>query len=157
MQTQTSIPQKNVKLLLAIGVALSAYLVQFIETWVWSPAWALLVFIVVLVLDYASAIMWSLKQKKGFITEKSRKFWFQFFLQVSTLGLTFIWPRIIDLYGPESVKPLVQQLPGAAYMFMISYNFLSFIKNATLAGGYNGPVAKFLKKYIDPHKNNPKD
>lgn len=146
----------NVKIILALFVSLAVCVVQFIEAWVWSPAWTLGLFLIVLAMDYVSALLLSLKRGKGYDSTKSRKFFFQLFAQITALGAIYNYPKINSIFGNDAVQPVLESLPGWLFMFMFSYNILSLIKNSTLLGGFNGPVAKFLHKYIDPHKNEPK-
>lgn len=138
---------------LAIIIGILTWISEFISHWVWNPPYALGFMTVVLICDWISAIARDCKIANGFSTQKSERFVLKLIAYWMILGIVFNLPRINTIHGTESVQSLINKMPSAIYMVMLSYTITSIVKNWVLAKQLDGRIAKVINKYIDTYKN----
>jgi len=153
----TGLQYRNLALLDAIFAFQLALIsmVSFINEWVWSPAYTLAIYFILLGADFLSGVAVGMKIKKeGFLTAKGQRIFIIFPAHLIILGVLFNAGRINTDIG---IKDIPEGLfTGAArgfYFYVMGINLLSFAKNLALLGLMPPKAAEFLAKYVDKNKN----
>ena len=125
-------------------------LVSFVEQWIWSPLWSLLGFTFILLVDFILSIIID----GSFNTKKGIKFVMSVVVAWVILGVAHNLPRLNAEFGAGMVDAKVFALFGTViYIVWLLFNLLSIVKKSALLGLIPKPIAVFLIKYIDKHKN----
>lgn len=153
----TGVQYKNLAIL-DIAVALQLALlsmVHFIDTWVWSPPYSLIVYFVLLGADFLSGVAVGMKVKKeGFLTAKGQRIFIIFPAHLIILGVLFNAGRINADLGIQQIGDGVFTFGARAfYFYVMGINLISFAKNLALLGMLPPQAAEFLAKYVDKNKN----
>jgi len=144
--------QMLIKITLILGSVISS-LLFFIETWVWSPFWSLMLIWVIIAADFITGLSVSLKRKEGFHSNKAEKSLKVFLVYTFLLGMVYNTPKINEAFGYNGVQELLEHFPKFTYIYMFSYTFLSFLKNAVLLNLLPEQMALPIYNYIDTYKN----
>lgn len=156
--------------ILLTALSINFIMTTFIEQWVWTPAWTLLLFWGVLTLDFFCAVSVAmLNQKKalektlppakavglrGFSTEKATKFIVT--LIVVTMVLMFLHLidiAAVDMGMDKSISVYMDKFSVVVYWVWLLFNFVSAIKHMTILGIVPEQIANFFIKYVDVQKN----
>ena len=125
-------------------------LVSFVEQWIWSPLWSLLGFTFILLVDFILSIIID----GAFNTKKGVKFVMSVVVAWVILGVAHNLPRLNAEFGAGMVDAKVFALFGTViYLVWLLFNLLSIVKKSALLGLIPKPIAAFLIRYIDKHKN----
>lgn len=143
-----------VNLLLSAEFALFS-LTGFLEQWLWSPLYSLIIYLIVLTADFISGIFVGMKvRNEGFLTQKGQRLPVILVCHLILLGVFFNLGKINDDLGVKGVDDVVfNGIARAFYFYVITINLTSFIKNLVMLGYVKGAVADFFTKYIDKQKN----
>lgn len=143
---------------LILLTATGGALVPFIEQWLWSPAWTLLVFGGVFIVDWATAIGVSFVRGGGFESKKLLitilKGIFFYFLFISLYVFNLVFAGLFPTMEPIETMAL---LPKIMFLYAMVSTFLSSIKNAAILGIVDNATVAFIYKYIDVYKNQATD
>lgn len=125
-------------------------IVTFVEQWVWSPLWSLMGFTIILLVDFILSII----IEGAFNTKKGVKFVMSVVVAWVILGVAHNLPRLNAEFGEGIIDAKVFSLFGTAvYLVWLLFNLLSIVKKSALLGLIPKPIASFLIRYIDRHKN----
>lgn len=156
-KTITGIQYKSLAMLdLMLSIQLAFFsLFDFVNQWIWSPPYSLVVYFIVLGADFLSGVAVGMKVKnEGFMTQKGQRLFIIFPAHLVILGVLFNLGRINSDIGFKGVDEAI--FNGAArafYFYVIGINLISFMKNLVMLGYIKGAVATFFENYIDKHKN----
>ncbi len=135
---------------------------EVIEIWLWSPAWTLILFWLVFTLDFFSAVAVSISAEKkdkdvdvkGFNTRKATKFIISIIAATCVLVILHMLGKALTEY--EFHKQIVfafEYMAITVYWMWLLFSFTSSLKHLSELGVVPTPIAKFIIKYIDNHKN----
>ena len=152
---------KSMKIVVLPAFVLSFItMINFVEKWVWSPAWLLVWFGVILVGDFVLSSTVSLVNKdpvhKGFRTDLALRFGIGLVAYPIVFSIAFNMPKAVAaLFGNEIVD-LTSSLDFSArafFFYCLIINVLSVLKHMATLKMLPTSVINFLHKYIDIHKN----
>lgn len=145
-------PRKvNLKIII-IMTAVLGFLTTFIEQWIWSPIWTLVLLTIIVCLDFVAAVSNNLN-KEGFITEKAIKLPFVLLSYWCFLAIAYNLPALnrdlgIDGIGPEVFNIFSKSL----YWLCLLINLQSLLRHSSALGLLPKPIANFFLRWIDQHK-----
>lgn len=136
-------------------VATSLSIIPFIEQWIWSPAYSLVFYFIILIGDFISGLaVGVIKRKEGFLTQKAQRLPIIMVCHLILLGVAYNLGRVNNDLGVASIGVAIfDSAARVIYFYVIGVNFFSFIKNITLLGYLKGEIGTFIMKYIDKQKN----
>jgi hypothetical protein len=143
-------------IILAMTVTLLLNFVPVLEAWIWSPFWTLVVFYVVVVWDFISAVAANNKKTgEGFITQKAKKVPIVIFSYTLLFIVLHLLGRVVEAMGVgDLLNPVAfDYLAKGVYFLCFFINFLSALKHMSMLGLLPASVTSFISKFIDIHKN----
>lgn len=127
--------------------------VQFIEAWIWKPAWGLIVLIAILFTDLLLAIYAS----KSFETQKATKFGVSVVAYLVTIGIAFNLGKLfvsMDIPVDPAMAMTIGDNVGKFYFaYVLLVNAASVLRHMANLGLIHRQVAAFFVKYVDIQKN----
>lgn len=149
--------QMNMSLLINTSIAMTLIFLTLpvLEKFIWSPFWTLFLLIGVIILDFISAVAANYKKDKGLKTEKAIKVPVTIAAYIILLAICNNLGRAIDEFGMAEVfNPVAfDYMAKAVYFLCFSINLISALKHMSNLGLIPKPVAKFIERFIDTHKN----
>lgn len=131
---------------------------DFLNEWLWSPTWMIVMLLVVLHADLVTGIALSLRRKEGFSTNKFTTWMFTVAGFLFLLGFMYSMPKVNTELGLfPGFSPVLAVIAKCFYLLMLINPALSSIKNLVLVGALKGPLALYAVKYIDTYKNKHED
>lgn len=148
--------QVNMSKLLNLATFMTLILLffPFLEQWVWTPFWTLIVFFGVVLLDFITAVASSWNEKR-FVTSKAIKVpftlisYFILFAVLHSLGKVVESFELGHILNPVAFRFLAI----STYFLCFAINLLSALKHMAKLGLIPPAVARFIEKFIDIHKN----
>lgn len=145
-------PQKTNLKLVAIMTLVLGFVTSFIEQWVWSPLWTLLLLTIVICLDFIAAVAKNL-DKEGFITNKAIKLPFVLLSYWVFLAIAYNLPALNKELGIEGIGHDVFNIFSKSFYWLcLIINLQSLLHHASSLGLLPKPIANFVLKWIDRHK-----
>lgn len=144
----------NNLLLLSMGLTLVLLFLPFLETYIWSPFWTIIVFLAVVLLDFITAVASSWRQTK-FVTEKAIKVPFVIAAYVVLFAILHSLGRVVEAFNMgDLLNPIAfDYLAKSVYFLCFAINLTSSLKHMANMGLLPRAVATFIAKFIDIHKN----
>lgn len=121
----------------------TAGVLEFTDTYLWSPPITLLLVFLTIVADSATGMLYAYRQKRW----ESRKAFRGIFKAVAYLGL------LILAHNYGRAEPSLSWLPTGILVPMVLFLVLSLIKNLSLLGWLPPKLAAMLYERIDAYKN----
>jgi hypothetical protein len=153
-------PKKtNMKNLILLSIFITLGIVPFIENWIWSPFWSLMLFTAVFTLDFVAAIFVAMQKKddlvvEGFKTHKGLRFILSLGAAWVILAFAFNLQKLNAEWGEDLLSSKVlNTFAIVMYLMWLLLNIASAVKHLSKLGLIPKPVAKFFIKYVDTHKN----
>jgi hypothetical protein len=135
-------------------MTLALLFIPFLEDYVWHPFWTIIVFVVVVLWDFVSAVAVNIKSSK-FVTSKAIKLPFTLAAYVLLFAILHSLSKVIEAFEMDTIlNPVAFQfLAKSVYFLCFAINLLSALKHMSLLGLLPAQVSKFIEKFIDVHKN----
>ena len=128
--------------------------VPFLEEYVWSPFWTIIVFLAVVLLDFITAVASSWRERK-FVTEKAIKVPFVICAYVVLFAVLHSLGRVIEAFNMgDMLNPIAfDYLAKSVYFLCFAINLTSALKHMANMGLLPKAVSTFIGKFIDIHKS----
>jgi phage-related holin len=128
--------------------------VPFLEKWVWSPFWTLIIFMLVVLLDFITAVAASWNEKK-FVTSKAIKVPFTLVAYFILFAILHSLGKIVEAFEMNNIlNPVAFKfLAISTYFLCFAINLLSALKHMSKLGLIPHAVERYISKFIDVHKN----
>lgn len=131
---------------------------DFLNEWIWHPAWMLGLLLAVLHADLFTGIALSLRRGEGFSTDKFTTWCFTVVGFLFLLGVMYNMPKVNTELGLfPIISPILEVISRCFYLMLLLNPILSALKNLVLAKAITGPIALWAIKYIDTYKNKAED
>jgi len=149
--------QMRLSLLINISIAMTLIFltVPLLEEWLWSPLWTLFLLIAVIILDFISAVASNWEKDKGLKTEKAIKVPVTIAAYIILLAIMNSLGKAVTAFEMDEIfNPVAfDYMAKSVYFLCFSINFISALKHMSNLGLIPKPVAKFIERFIDTHKN----
>lgn len=149
--------KSKLAMILSGSMSVLCFFIDFVTEWIFSPMWALILFWVLILFDFISALSVAYKRGDTFRSNKALKSVKVIVVYTFILGMFHNIPRINDEFGIPEADFIIDKFPGALYIYIFCIVLMSFIKNVVILGLFKGKAANFIYKYIDAYKNTVED
>lgn len=149
----------KLELLLITIPASLGLMVTFTEQWIFSPFWSLMLLLIILFGDWCLGLSVSIRRGGTFESKKAWDWIKRTIFTVFLLGICFNAAKLNTAFGFQDNRliTVLSTIPTGFYLWTMSVNLISIIKNAVVMGWMEGRVAKWLYKNLDQSKNDPSD
>lgn len=156
-------------------VILGTSFISFIEQWIWTPAWSLLLFSVVYILDFFAAVAVSIKKRRkieedehkhplldddaffkdireGISTRKALRAGLSLMASLIVIAIIFNLEKLIEPLGDSSMT-IFSTIAIGFFVYWVLINIVSTLKHLSILGVVPKGMVDFFIKYVDTHKN----
>jgi hypothetical protein len=136
------------------GMTLVLLFVPFLEKWIWSPFWTLIIFMMVVILDFITAVACSWNEKK-FVTSKAIKVPFTLVAYFILFAILHSLEKVVGAFEMHNIlnPEAFRFLAISTYFLCFAINLLSALKHMSKLGLVPKAVEKYISRFIDVHKN----